>query len=103
MKNFGFLLLLGLSLSAQKNDFLTVFEKGNGNQSATYAQTIDFYQKLDNAFETIAMREVGFDDSGEPIRIVVFNPKKIFDFEKIRRDNAVLLVNNGIHPGEPDG
>jgi hypothetical protein len=98
-----FLLLIGMSLSAQKNEYLTVFEKGNGNQTATYQQTIDFYKKLDSDFETIKVAEVGFDDSGEPIRIVTFNVQKQFDLDKIRRDNAILLVNNGIHPGEPDG
>jgi hypothetical protein len=103
MKIFGLLLVFGLSLSAQKSDYLTVFEKGNGNQSANYQQTIDFYKKLDADFETIEIREVGFDDSGEPIRIVTYNRDKVFDFEKIRKDNAVLLVMNGIHPGEPDG
>src|SRR5690606_9766281 len=79
------------------------FENGNGNQSANYDQTIDYFTRLDRDFETIEMREIGFDDSGLPLHIVTFNPDKNFDFGQIRKSKAVLLVNNGIHPGEPDG
>lgn len=96
-------LLIAVSASAQKNDYKTAFEKGNGNQSATYRQTIDFYAMLDRDFETIEMRPIGFDDMGEPLHIVTFNPDKNFDFEQIRKNKAILLINNGIHPGEPDG
>jgi hypothetical protein len=103
MKPVVLFLLAFVSASAQKNDYLTVFEKGNGNQTATYRQTVDFYEKLDADFETIKMQEIGSDDSGEPIRIVTFNTNKQFNFAEIRRDNAILLINNGIHPGEPDG
>lgn len=86
-----------------KTDFLTPYEKGNGNQTATYEETIAYFQLLDKSFETISMQEMGLTDSGEPLHIVTFNPDKDFDFEKIQKEKAVLLINNGIHPGEPDG
>lgn len=86
-----------------KTDFLTPYEKGNGNQTATYEETIAYFQLLDESFETITMQEMGLTDSGEPLHIVTFNPNKDFDFEKIQKEKAVLLINNGIHPGEPDG
>lgn len=98
------LLLLSLSIIAQnqkKHD--TFFEKGNGNQSATYEETIRYYQQLANDFPTIQLREMGLTDSGKPLHIIVFNPDKEFDFEKITPNKVVLLINNGIHPGEPDG
>lgn len=86
-----------------KTDFLTPYEKGNGNQTATYEETIAYFQLLDESFETVSMQEMGLTDSGEPLHIVTFNPAKDFDFEKIQKEKAVLLINNGIHPGEPDG
>lgn len=86
-----------------KTDFLTPYEKGNGNQTATYEETIAYFLLLDKSFETISMQEMGLTDSGEPLHIVTFNPDKDFDFEKIQKEKAVLLINNGIHPGEPDG
>ncbi|RKS19235.1 hypothetical protein CLV94_3187 [Flavobacterium endophyticum] len=96
--------LLSIMANAQnKTDFLTPYEKGNGNQTATYEETIAYFQLLDESFETVSMQEMGLTDSGEPLHIVTFNPAKDFDFEKIQKEKAVLLINNGIHPGEPDG
>ncbi len=89
--------------NAQNTDFLTPYEKGNRNQTATYEETIAYFQLLDKNFETISMQEMGLTDSGEPLHMVTYNNDKGFDFKKIQKDKAVLLINNGIHPGEPDG
>lgn len=97
-------LLLTVSLFAQKtNKYDTFFEKGNGNQSANYQETITYYKLLANDFPTIKIQEMGLTDSGEPLHIVTFNPEKQFNFEEIQKNKVVLLINNGIHAGEPDG
>lgn len=104
MKKSLLLILLSLSLFAQKKTmYTTPFEKGNGNQTATYAETIEYFRQLDKNFETIKMLQMGPTDSGEPLHIVIYSAEKNFDFDNIHRDKAVLLLNNGIHPGEPDG
>jgi phage terminase large subunit-like protein len=97
------ILLFSISSSAQKKaKYYTFFEKGNGNQSADYAETVRYFKLLDTDFESIEMREMGLTDSGEPLHIVTFNPEKNFDFKELS-NKAVLLINNGIHAGEPDG
>ena len=105
MRFFTFLFLLfSISVFAQKtNKYDTFFEKGNGNQTGTYQETIAYYRLLANDFPTIEMQKMGLTDSGEPLHIVIFNPDKQFDFEKIKKNKAVILLNNGIHAGEPDG
>ena len=105
MRFFTFLFLLfSISVFAQKtNKYDTFFEKGNGNQTGTYQETITYYRLLANDFPTIEMQKMGLTDSGEPLHIVIFNPDKQFDFEKIQKNKAVILLNNGIHAGEPDG
>ena len=90
------------SAYGQQNKWLTPYEKGNKNQTATYQEAIDFYIALDNQFETIKMIEMGQTDSGEPLHLLIFNPDKDFDLNK-KQSKAVLLINNNIHPGEPDG
>lgn len=95
-------LLQCLPLLAQQK-YATPYEKGNGNQTATYEETIAYYEMLDKNFESISMRTMGLTDSGEPLHIVTFNPGKVFDFASIQNEKAILLINNGIHPGEPDG
>lgn len=84
-------------------DLTTVFEKSKGMETATYAQTIAFYKELDDAFASISVEEIGTTDSGKPLHLVIYNPENEFDFEKIREKKRILLINNGIHPGEPDG
>ncbi|WP_264563696.1 M14 family metallopeptidase [Flavobacterium sp. N3904] len=97
-------LIFASSLFAQKNNkYDTFFEKGNGNQSATYQKTMDYYKILAHDFPTLQMQEMGLTDSGEPLHIITFNPDKNFNFEEIQKNKAVLLINNGIHAGEPDG
>ncbi len=91
------------TLAQNHSKYDTYFEKGNGNQSATYQETITYFQLLANDFETIDMKTMGLTDSGEPLHIVTFNSDATFDFEAIQKNKAVLLINNGIHAGEPDG
>ncbi|AWH85409.1 hypothetical protein HYN59_09905 [Flavobacterium album] len=83
--------------------YTTPYEKGNGNQTATYEEIIAFFKLLDKDFEAIQMLEMGPTDSGIPLHIIIYNPDNVFDFEQIHKNKAVLLLNNGIHPGEPDG
>ncbi|RZJ74064.1 MAG: hypothetical protein EOO45_09585 [Flavobacterium sp.] len=104
MKNICLLtLFFALQLCAQDKQLLTPYEKGNGNQTTTYAEAIDYFKLLDKSFESVKMIEMGPTDSGEPLHIVIFNPGADFDFNRISKSKAVLLINNGIHPGEPDG
>ncbi|MFL9842954.1 M14 family metallopeptidase [Flavobacterium rhizosphaerae] len=104
MRKFLLLLLLPVLLHGQKKLlYKTPFEKGNGNQAATYSETITFCQKLDKDFETVQLKQMGQTDSGEPLHIIIYNPEKEFDFSKLRQSKSILLINNGIHPGEPDG
>jgi Zinc carboxypeptidase len=46
---------------------------------------------------------MGLTDSGEPLNIVTFSTDKTFDFKTIQKSKAIILINNGIHAGEPDG
>lgn len=103
MKVLSLLLLFALTSWAQKNDsYATFFEKGNGNQSADYTEVLRFYHQLDADFETIKLQTFGLTDSGEPLRVVIFDADKKFDY-KTKTEKLFLLINNGIHAGEPDG
>ena len=98
MKNIT--LLLFLIFSAFKAQILkTPFEKGNGNQTATYQEMVGFYDKLASEHTTITVKKFGLTDSGEPLRIAFFDSSGKFSL----KTKSVILINNGIHPGEPDG
>jgi hypothetical protein len=87
-----------------QNNFTTPFERGNGNQSTTYEECIAFYEKLDESFANIQMIYKGTTDSGKPLHLVLFSSEGKFDFDEyFTKNKAVILINNGIHAGEPDG
>ena len=90
------------SFGQNSSQFLTPFEKGNKNQTATYPEAINFYNSLTKEFKTLKLMEMGLTDSGEPLQLLIFNPEKDFDLKK-NQNKAMLLINNNIHPGEPDG
>jgi hypothetical protein len=85
-------------------DFTTVFEKTAGLETATYPEIIDFYKQLAADYSTIAIYEMEDTDSGKPLHLVTFNPNRSFEseFSPVQKQN-ILLINNGIHPGESDG
>lgn len=87
----------------QDYDFTTTFEKSGGSETATYTEVIDFYEDLAAVYSTVDLQIFGETDSGEPLHLMVYSRNKNFDFESLRKDHTVILINNGIHPGESDG
>jgi hypothetical protein len=96
-----YLLFISFVAQSQKKQLpLIPFELGNKNQSTTYAELQKFYADLDIFSDKIKVIEKGQTDSGNPLQIVVFSDDKSFDFHQ---NKVKILINNGIHPGEPDG
>lgn len=89
-------------LFAQK--WQTVFEQSAGKQTVTYEECIRYYTALDAAFPTIQIKEFGLTDAGYPLHLVLFSNDKTHDPSIWHKKNKlVIMINNGIHPGEPDG
>jgi hypothetical protein len=83
---------------------LTIFEQSKGKESATYAQSIAYYQQLALKYKSIQIKTMGPTDAGLPLHIVLFSSDKQFTSAEWKKKNKlVILVTNGIHPGEPDG
>ena len=106
MMNFlALFLLLSVTSVTSKNhsDFITIFEKSNGAETANYFQVIDYYKDLAETFPQVTIQTMGLTDSGKPLHIVTYNPEGLQNYVDIRKNKSVLLINNGIHPGESDG
>jgi hypothetical protein len=75
-----------------------------GNTSPTYTELIAHLQKLDSQHDEIELYAMGPSDYGLPIYLCVVNGAKdsTATFQKAR-SGTTLLINNAIHPGEPDG
>jgi hypothetical protein len=83
--------------------FPTHFELSKGMETATYLQVVDFYIQLAKEFPEINIQTIGDTDSGYPLHVVTYNRDADFNFQKIGKDKTIILINNGIHPGESDG
>ncbi|MDW5287715.1 M14 family metallopeptidase [Formosa sp. PL04] len=107
MKYFTYafiILLLTNALHAQiQNNFITPFEQSGGLETATYDEVIQYYIALAKIYPQISIQTMGKTDSGKPLHIVTLDPNKTFNFTEIRKNKCILLINNGIHPGESDG
>lgn len=94
-------LLFPLSLWAQ---YPTLFENGTGNQTPTYQEVIAWYQGIAGKFKEIDIQTKGLTDSGYPLHLVLYSKNRKFDLAKLKaQGKAIFFINNGIHPGEPDG
>jgi hypothetical protein len=87
------------------NELQTPYEKGNKNQTTTWAECIAWYQDLARRFPGIlSFSVVGTSDAGLPIHAGVVTADGVFDRAQIQREGRpVFFNNNGIHPGEPEG
>ncbi len=76
----------------------------DGDASPTYAELITHLKKLDKDHREIRIFNMGLSDYGLPIYVLVVNADSDSSqtFEKAR-NSTTILINNAIHPGEPDG
>ncbi|WP_129716774.1 M14 family metallopeptidase [Pedobacter sp. SYP-B3415] len=96
--------LLALSITTATAQ-QTPFERGSGNTTTTYAELIPYYEKLAASYPGQArLLRGGLTDAGKPLHLLILSADGSFDPQKIRAaGKCILLVNNGIHPGEPEG
>ncbi len=83
----------------------TPYELGNGNQTTTWADCIAFYEQLARTSPRVLRFEpVGETDVGQPLHVGVVSSDGVFDREAIKAaGRTVFFLDNGIHPGEPEG
>lgn len=78
--------------------------KYQDNKSPTYEETIEYYQYLDEKFETARLFECGLTDIGKPLHLFIVSSDKDFNPLSLKEKNKrIILVNNGIHAGETCG
>ncbi|HPG32579.1 MAG: M14 family metallopeptidase [Lentimicrobiaceae bacterium] len=97
-----FLLLFNLILNAQNWD--TDYEKSDFKKTPTYAETIDYCQRLADASPLASMVNLGLSPQGNAIPMMIIDRDGLKTPEAIRaKGRIVVLVQACIHPGEPEG
>jgi hypothetical protein len=84
---------------------LTQYERSGGTQTPTYPEIISWWKQLDAASARVKMFTMGNTDAGFPLHLVIISakeaPSTLTGIHK--QSQSLILINNGIHPGEPDG
>ncbi len=97
-------LLLIVSLSAQKADLTTFYEKSGYKETPRYDETIEYCKKLENASPWVKYEHFGISPQHRELPLLIIDKKRNFTEEAVHRSgNAVLLVQACIHAGEPEG
>jgi len=103
---FASLMFLAPPAPAPAPAWRTPFENDpGGNTTATYAECIAYYQRLATAYpQHLHLAEAGPTDAGPNLHEAVLSADGDADPASTRRKNRrVLFIQNGIHPGEPEG
>jgi hypothetical protein len=95
--------LLLFPLLATAQSFTTPFEQDD-NYSASYQETIAFYEDLAEAYPQFRLESHGATDAGYPLHLAILAQDGAWDPVVAKEQGKlVLFVNNAIHPGEPCG
>lgn len=104
MRKICLLLLVNFPLIVFGQHIITKFEQSNGTESPTYYEIVDWWKKLDAVSSIVKMKEMGPTDAGFPLHLILVSTDKDFNIKSIKaKKKAIIFINNGIHPGEPDG
>jgi hypothetical protein len=74
------------------------------NISLEYDEVIRSYKELEKHYPEAKLIEIGRTDIGKPLHLFMISSDRDFDSESIhKKGKCIVMVNNGIHPGEPEG
>ena len=83
---------------------IPVLTSAGENKSLNFHQVIARYKALDSLYEEARVMGFGKTDDGHTLNLFIISKEKNFDPYLLKKQNfCVLFINNGIHPGEPDG
>lgn len=85
-------------------DWLTFFEKSNQLESPDYENTLKYFQKFTDSTPFVKIKPIGLTPQGRELKVIIVSKDKAFTPEQAKKTGkAILLIQNGIHPGEVEG
>ncbi len=89
-------LVMAMNVMSQQNPAL------KSNYSPTYSECIKFYEQLYAKYKHARLHTFGQTDAGQPLHLFTISDQAYTKWSDLK-NKTIILVNNGIHPGEPDG
>lgn len=85
-------------------DWLTHFEKSNQLESPDYESTLKYFQKFADSTPYVKIKTIGVTPQGRDLKVIIVSKDKAFTPEQAKKKGkAIILIQNGIHPGEIEG
>ena len=85
-------------------DWLTHFEKSNQLESPDYENTLKYFQKFADKTPFVKIKTIGITPQGRELNVIIVSKDKAFTPEQAKKSGKVIvLIQNGIHPGEVEG
>ena len=85
-------------------EWLTHFEKSNQLESPDYENTIKYFQKFVDRTPYVKIKTIGVTPQGRELKSIIISKDKAFTPEQAKKTGkAIILIQNGIHPGEIEG
>ncbi len=85
-------------------NWLTYFEKSNQLESPDYENTLKYFQKFAENTPYVKIKTIGVSPQGRELKVIIVSKDKAFTPEQAKKaGKAIVLIQNGIHPGEVEG
>ena len=85
-------------------EWLTHFEKSNQLESPDYENTLKYFHKFADSTPYVKINTIGLTPQGRELKVIIVSKDKAFTPERAKKTGkAILLIQNGIHPGEVEG
>ncbi|MCL4797450.1 MAG: M14 family metallopeptidase [Bryobacteraceae bacterium] len=92
------------STAAAAEDWRTHAERTDWRETGSYREAVEFHQRLARASRFAQLESIGITSEGRPLYVLIASKDRAFTPAAARRTGKpVLLIQNGIHPGENGG
>lgn len=105
----GWFVAIGMCLSlaagpARAEEFTTPAERSDYRRTATFDESVDYFQRLEKASDLVKVTQFGTSPQGRALHLVIVSRDRAFTPEAAKKTGKVLfLIQNSIHAGEMDG
>lgn len=85
-------------------EWLTHFENSNQLESPDYENTLKYFQRFVDKTPFVKIKTIGYTPQGREIKVIIVSKDKAFSPEQAKKaGKPIILIQNGIHPGEIEG
>ncbi|HOH07690.1 MAG TPA: M14 family zinc carboxypeptidase, partial [bacterium] len=101
---FSAAFLFSAKSHTEDQKWLTVYEKSGGLETPRYAETMAYFERLDQASPFARLESFGKSPEGRSLPLFIISSDKAFTPEMARHTNKpVVLIQGAIHSGESEG